>query len=448
MSFRLLFLFLAVVGVLGLIGWLIWPTKPPTLPPEIALDHAEPAVAAVVEKARADVLREPHSAEAWGKLGMVLSSNNFNAPALECFAQAERLDPLDPRWPYIRGNSLFESEPKEGIALLEKALKAAKSQDDRATIHFRLARMLIENGQLDEAASHVQGEQQIEGESPRVVFCRALLARARDEVATAREQLKKLLGVPFVRKKACILLSNLFQQDPQQARLFETQAAGLPEDVPWPDNILDPIENYRVLRFGLLTQVQKFNSQRQFHQALALARQLVEESPDVHSYFILAETLEELKQYQEAERCYQKVIELDPQHVSALYSRGSMLLERGLQPKKDPARQTEARELFQQAVSVEDRAIAIQHDHAGAYLVRGRALSYLGKKEEAIKSLREAVLCRPEVSDIHLYLGEALAEAGHLDEAVQVLQNAVRLAQPNDIRPREALKKWQEKAKG
>src|SRR5262245_6998529 len=93
-----LFLAAAVIGR-GVVGWLGW-RGTAAAPPEVDLAGAEPAVARAVEAARAEVLRAPRSAAAWGRLGMVLRAHDYGAEANECFAQAERLDAADPHWPY------------------------------------------------------------------------------------------------------------------------------------------------------------------------------------------------------------------------------------------------------------------------------------------------------------------------------------------------------------
>jgi tetratricopeptide (TPR) repeat protein len=98
-----------------------------------------------------------------------------------------------------------------------------------------------------------------------------------------------------------------------------------------------------------------------------------------------------------------------------------------------------ARELFRRSVDHGGRATERKPDFASAHLYRGRALLYLGKRDEAVASLRKAVECRPEVADGHLYLGEALADAGRLEEARAALKSAAELADRKDPRPREAL---------
>src|SRR5579875_1225902 len=92
-----LLIFVSAAGVAG--GWW-WYRQPRSIePPNPDLDGVDPAVAAVITKERRAVLTVPRDAAAWGRLGEVLELFNFRKDALVCFAQAERLDPRQPRWP-------------------------------------------------------------------------------------------------------------------------------------------------------------------------------------------------------------------------------------------------------------------------------------------------------------------------------------------------------------
>ena len=70
------------------------------VPPGEDLAGLEPAVREAVEMARRGVLAEPRSADAWGKLGETLLANELDTLSGACFAEAERLDPEEGRWPY------------------------------------------------------------------------------------------------------------------------------------------------------------------------------------------------------------------------------------------------------------------------------------------------------------------------------------------------------------
>src|SRR5438093_5027493 len=75
----------------------------PPAPPVVDVTGIDPAVSRAVESARAAVGHAPHSAENWGKLGMILLSHGLhNETAVACLVQAEQLDRRQPRWPYLQ----------------------------------------------------------------------------------------------------------------------------------------------------------------------------------------------------------------------------------------------------------------------------------------------------------------------------------------------------------
>ncbi|HEX5271273.1 MAG TPA: hypothetical protein VFW33_12325 [Gemmataceae bacterium] len=75
-------------------------------PPDAPDDANEPGVTVAVRLARERVLKERRSGAAWGELGEVFLANQMGDQAAACFAQAERFDANDPRWPYFRASHL------------------------------------------------------------------------------------------------------------------------------------------------------------------------------------------------------------------------------------------------------------------------------------------------------------------------------------------------------
>lgn len=77
----------------------------------------------------------------------------------------------------------------------------------------------------------------------------------------------------------------------------------------------------------------------------------------------------------------------------------------------------------------------------GGALVRaahGKALTALGRHDEAIAALREASQLSPNTAELLLTFGDALAAAGSLPAAIGEMQRAARL-EPDDARPHLAI---------
>ncbi len=433
---------LTLAAALAAGGWLGWRWYTTPLPPDIPLDGADKEVARAVDEARQGVRRRPRSAAAWGRLGMVLTANDFAETGLTCFAQAELLDPQDPRWPYLRAVRLLSADSRQGVLLLRRALALARAPEQRAAILFRLALTLVRDDELDEAGRVLTTLAEIDGDDPRAHFGLGLLAAARADGAAAREHLAILTECPFARKQACAILAQLADVDRDLARACEARAAELPPDLAWPDAITDEMGQYAVDRRRQLREATELQQQGRLAEARARLRQLAADSPSPGVYAVLAVTLVQMRELEEAAEALRTWISLDPQNAQPHYLLGTVLVLRAEKKSREPGGGEAARELFRQAVAAEDRALALKADHGYAHLTRGQALKGVGRTDEAIAALRQALLCQPEQADMHLALGEALAEAGRGAEALTHLEDAARLARPDDPRPRRALDRW------
>src|SRR5688572_33160069 len=79
-------IFFAVAVVAG--GWWFWTQRHAATLPQINLAHLDPAVAGLMQKHLAEVKANPRSAAAWGKLGSLLRTYSFAAPAFQCLVEA------------------------------------------------------------------------------------------------------------------------------------------------------------------------------------------------------------------------------------------------------------------------------------------------------------------------------------------------------------------------
>ncbi len=82
------------------------PVVPP-MPPDIP----DAEVRQAVERARQKVLDELSDANTWGHLGMILMAHQLFSEADRCFAEAARLNPHSPNWPYGRARSPSNAIP-------------------------------------------------------------------------------------------------------------------------------------------------------------------------------------------------------------------------------------------------------------------------------------------------------------------------------------------------
>jgi tetratricopeptide (TPR) repeat protein len=435
-----------VVGLGAWFGWR-WATTPqlPELPTE-----GDPATLQAIEEASREVRRRPRSGEAWGKLGMTLANSGANPPALACFAHAERFDPKNPTWPYLRASlNARLGNFNQTFALLRKALSLARSAQERSALLFMLATMLAQEAEPEEAASYVEQLRAVDPDDPRVRFAEGLLAANQGETARARERLSKLADHPWFRKRVNTLLSTLTDGDQALALKYQQRADSLPPDDPLPDPFQEELARHRVERPKPYAEFARLQQQGHHEEALALLQQQVRDAPDAENCFLLGLTLcgGRFHRFEEAAGFLRKSLSFDPKNARAHLFLGVALLGQAEQLERDEGRSRASAKLARDAVAAEDEAIKLQRNLADAHLMRGRALRQLGRAGDALEAFREAVRCQPETAEMHQALGETLAESGQTREGLQCLETAARLARPDDPRPKAALAKWRAKAK-
>ncbi|USR91129.1 tetratricopeptide repeat protein [Phormidium yuhuli AB48] len=150
--------------------------------------------------------------------------------------------------------------------------------------------------------------------------------------------------------------------------------------------------------------------------------------------------------YEDAERTWRRVLEIDPNNVAAYYNLGNALSDQGkldeaiaaynraiqLNPEYANAYNNLGLALYDQgkldeAIAAYNRAIQLNPESAIAYNNLGNALSDQGNLDEAIAAYNRAIELNPEDADAHINLGVALRRQGNLDEAIAAYNRAIEL---------------------
>jgi tetratricopeptide (TPR) repeat protein len=430
-------LVLAVVGGTAALGWYGWRWYNAPPPPEIATADLDPELTAAIESARQRIRQHPYSAPCWGDLGKLLRAALLVSEAAGCYAQAERLDPGNPRWPYLQGEALRLSDSRAALAPLERA--AALAGDREIAPHLRLAEVLLALGRDDEAEQHLRRAQDIDPDDPTVQYNLGVLALARDSTDSALTHLKRSEHSLFTQRKTCIQLAAAYRRlgRDREADKYSRKADQLESDHIWLDPFVPEAE--AVGRPARLKQVQQLEMQKDFRAAAEHLTLLVQERPDYSAYVALGNDLAKLGDFDRAEQALRSAIALAPDGFKAHYELSRLFWVRADRDRgKDAER---ARQEFGESVVSARRALACRPDYGMAHVVLGMSLRGLGKRDEAREAFRTAITCSPDLADAHLYLGEMLAEEGRTAEARASLERAVQLARPEDARAREALAK-------
>jgi tetratricopeptide (TPR) repeat protein len=412
-----------------------WWRGPTPQPPELAIDNCEPRVARAIEAARAEVIRQPRSGPAWGKLGRLLLVHDMASSAAPCFAHAERFDPDNPRWPYFRAMLLLSQDPKAAVAALRRAADLCAVHDPGDTaVRLRLAEVLVEADRPDEAAVEFQKVLSLEPDNPRALYGLGQLAAGNGDLQTARRCLQDCSTNPQTRKKAAAELARVLMRlgDTAGAAAAQRQALGAPLDVDLPDPFVAENDALKVSRAEMFRRAREMSRTGKRRDALALMKQLVQEKPDYQGFLELGMVLMSMDDSTRAVAALRQAARLDPNGVRAPYLLSMLLFEQ--------AERSGSPEPLREAVAFARQAVALKPDHALSHVYLGLALKAQGQRQEALGALRTAVQCAPDRPEAYLYLAEMLAEDRQKDEARRLMEQASRLPLPsNDPRLRQAL---------
>jgi Flp pilus assembly protein TadD len=396
-----------------------------------------------LERARQEVLDNTRSAAAWGHLGKILLAHLFPGEADFCFAEAARLDPADPLWVYARGVIALPRDPEKPVTLLRQAVAvAATGSQQRSAMSLQLAEALLERGDLGEAETLFRQELEHGPKSARAAFGLGLIAISQGNEPAATKFLTVAQGSAHARKKASAQLAALARAggDRKAAAAYEKQAAGLPEDPPWPDPILDEVAYMRVGRRGRERLAGLLEKQHRYAEAADVYLEQIDKQPNVQAYIGAGMNLARLRNYDRALPLLRNAVRLQPDNAVAHSALALVLFARAEREWHTSPGLPQLKEWFREAVEHARQATQLRPGHAQAYLYWGLSLKYLGEPAAAVEPLRKGVTCAPADFELQYGLGEVLLEVGRLKEAEVHLSNAQRLA-PNDPRLLGALKR-------
>src|SRR5262245_34994620 len=417
-----------VIGVLTLVvlvlGWQLgsWITAP--TPPAVSLADADPAVAKAIDAARREVWWKRRSAAAWGRLGQLLRAHGYMPESNQCFAQAGRLDPGDPRGPYLHGIGLQSDDPEAAIGHLQRAADLCGAAPDAPRL--ALAEVCFQLGRLDESDGHFRQVLGGDAGNARAHLGLGRLACERRNPRDALGHLEQSASSPLTQQASRVLLAQAYQQlgDTAAASRERALALGLPGDPPWPDPYQEEVLSLMSGKQARLARLQTLHRQGRAAEARELARQLEKDYPDIY-WLVEGRGQMTRGDFLAAESALRKAIELAPEAVEAHFDLGTVLYEQ---------------RSFRAAADCFRTVTELEPGHGPAYLRLARCLVSLEDRAEALRAFQAAVRYGPQQADAHREFGELLAREGRTDEAVTQLRQALQL-QPGDAKAKELLEK-------
>jgi tetratricopeptide (TPR) repeat protein len=396
-------------------------------PPILNLTGAEPVVAEAIEAARKPVTAKPRSTPAWGRLGMVLHAHDYLAEADRCYAQAEKLDSRDPRWPYLRALTLLKnpSDPEAVVRSLERAVELG---GDAVVPRLRLGEVLLERGRLDEAERCFRRVLERDSKNPRALLGLGQVAHFRSDLNASRDYLtRSALSAPGVKATHALLVEIYHRLGDAAAAEDERRRLSQSSDDPgWPDPYFREVQRCAV---GVLPDIDRASGLLQRgrgKEAVEMMQQTVARHPDsLLASLALGRFCNQLGDAAAAERVLREAIRRQPNAFEAHFELGTALLRQG--------RNDAAAGCYRQT-------LALKPDYAPAHYQLGRCLLRQGDRAGAKAAFRAAVRYRPNFAAGHRDLGFLLAEDRTLAEALVHLQQALRL-NPGDVQAKRLVER-------
>ncbi len=435
----------ASIVMLGLAGggsfWWTHRAPPAPIPPSVPANRADPEVTTIVEKVRKEVLSEPRSARAWGRLGQAFLANDMEVEGNICFAEAERLDPSNPRWPYFRGGiAINRGEPEEAIPFFQRAIEREEATTSGNFVpRLMAAETLLALGRLDEAEQQYRNVLARRENEIRARYGLGLVYAARTDWKNSRAELQRCAGDPFAQQKACVQLAAVCRRlgDDAAAEKFRQLANRLPMDRDWLDPFATEYLPWAVKQSKRYHHAESLEASGRLREAANVLRPMVEEHPnDYLPRLTLAKVIGRMGDYENAERLLREALRLAPDKVQIHYYLSLVLFTHA----EDEARKgtlDRAAKYYGEAVDCAREALALKPDYGFAHMTLGLSLKGMGKRADALAALQKATRCNPEHAELHFYLGELLAEDGQRTEARDHLQQAIEMGPENAAwRPR------------
>ena len=355
---------------------------------------------------------------------MVLFAQNLYLDCIGVFAEAERLDPANARWPYFRGLALLLVRPEEeGLVALERASQIAPPS---LHVRLRLAEQYLKYDRID-AADAVFLELLSEyPTNPRVLLGHGQILSRRGKWQDAVAPLRSAARHPTSQHEVHLALATAYFRLGKTAEAERENAianAG-PKDADWPDPFR---AETRDLKTGLqprIDETRQLLRERKVREAFMLIEDVLRDHPNSdEAYLTRAQAFMSANAFAEAEKDLKRAIELNPMLVNGHFLLGSTRVK-----FKD----------YDAAESSFLRAIELKPSYGMAHYALGDCRLKMGKTEKAMDSFRDALRFRPDLAAVHVELGDLLLKKGENEDAISHLEAASRL-DPADKRARTLL---------
>ncbi len=397
----------------------------------------------LVEKCRELTEKSPRDAKGWLLLGLVLSRRNDDAGTIAAYEQAESLDPNDAIAPFYLGEALIaQGRLKEAAQAIERSVERKPAKNDILPILQTLGRVYERFGDQKKSDAAWSRIEELFPNDTDILVRIAETLEEEGKFAEALSRYQKLAELSkkddYARVRFTLSAADI------KIRLGNKQEAiddfekllGELADGSWlADSVRDRVERVFVRQAdyaGLTGYYQKrleqhpndLETTRRLAVALVrLARteeakkllfDILEKAPsNTKLRLSLIDLLVNDKDFEEVDRQYTKLNEIDPNNPDYISQWGLAVLENqklGEQPRKDAA------------AKIWTRLIAARPNDLGMIVMVADLMSGAGINAEAERLYQKAVELSPNDPTYREYLGYYYHRRNEREKVVEALQ--------------------------
>ena len=408
----------AVAAAIVSVCFYLRPGDPPVVPPEVDLSNAGVRVRSRIELARNAVLKSPESADAWGRLGLLLLAHQFDADSVTCLRQAARLKPDEFRWSYCLGLAATSLDRPLAIAAFQQACDI-RPRDWLA--HARQGELLLTDGDLAGAGTHLLlAVQNMAVPDPRPLQALARVRLLENKASEARDFAERAYALaPRSRMVSQVLAQAIDRTgEKEAARGILRRFQQLPDEpLPWNDPLAAEALAFRADESMAVESAMDFAQQGDFGRALqSLTQELQRDPKNIRVILALAQVYMRVNQPRDALRLLNATEIRNAGNAEVAFRTGVayfMLSE------------------FEQAAAAFQKAIAIKPDYVMAHYNLGHCFLQLGNMDQAKATFERTLQIAPEHLESRINLARMLIRANEMEAAKEQLRRVIEQSPAN-----------------
>ena len=293
-------------------------------------EGVDPLVVEAIEEAVADVRRDPADGALFGFLGKVYQAHEYHALARRCYEIAAALDSTRADWPYYLGvYAERQGRTEDAISLLGRSIELDPGY---SRTYLRLGEMRLVVGDLDGSESAFRRYVGREGAEGWGHVGLGRVAWRRNRLDEAAAHFETALGLDRRAGQAAYLLATIYRLlgREEEAALLLSEVVASAAPVRPPDPRLSELLRLSAGLQGLVYRANRLLEAGSLEEAETLYRQILELDPEHYTALAnLGNVLGRQDRTEEALSLLRRAVTVDPNHPHAHYGLALVFLSRG-----------------------------------------------------------------------------------------------------------------------